>query len=280
MQCRILEGKSIASTIQQEVREAVGKLQGRPPCLAVIIVGNHPASEIYVSRKVQACEDVGIRSLKLAFPETISEHELIYEIEMLNADPSADAILVQLPLPAHINPLHIAEAIAPSKDVDGLHPENLGRLLMGDPDGIAPCTPMGMMALLERSGIKVAGKHAVIIGRSLIVGKPMAALLLKANASVTQLHSQSERLPEICRTADLIIAAVGKPRFLTKEMVKQGAAVLDVGINRVDGKLVGDADFDALLPLCSAITPVPGGIGPLTIAELLANTLKCYKKQL
>lgn len=282
----ILDGNKTAEILKTEVRSAIQEIKGRPPAIAVVMVGNNPASEIYVSRKIKACAEVGIHSLLFHLPETATEREILEKIEHLNQDDRVDSILVQLPLPKGVNPLNIASAISPDKDVDGLNPTNLGKLFMGEDSGIAPCTPLGIMSLLEKNGIDVSGKNAAVIGRSLIVGKPMGALLLKANATVTFLHSRTEDLASFIKNADLIIAAIGKPLFLKKEMVKKGAIVIDVGINRIEDaqspkgyRLVGDADFEALKEHCSAITPVPGGVGPLTIASLLGNTLKCYKKQ-
>lgn len=281
---KILEGKDTALLLKNRVTEAVKQLPSRPPALAVIMVGNNPASEIYVSRKIKSCAEVGIHSLLFHLEEETSELQLLQWIEKLNRDERVDAILVQLPLPRQINPLKVAAYIRPEKDVDGLNPINLGKLFMGDDTGIAPCTPLGIMALLETNGIDVSGMNAVVLGRSLIVGKPMGALLLNANATVTLLHSQTRDLVAHTKQADLIIVAIGRPLFLQKEMVKKGAIVVDVGINRIKDtqspsgyRLVGDADFEALTSHCSAITPVPGGVGPLTIATLLANTVKCHR---
>lgn len=286
VQTQILNGLETAQLLKDSVQAEVKKLSQRPPALAVIIVGNNPASEIYVSRKIKACAEVGIHSLLFRLEENTSEADLLKQIEKLNEDKRIDAILVQLPLPKNIDPLKIAAFISPEKDVDGLNPVNLGKLFMGDETGIAPCTPLGIMALLEKNGIEVSGMDAAVLGRSLIVGKPMGALLLKANATVTLLHSQTKELSSHTKKADLIIAAIGKPLFLQKEMVKKGAIVIDVGINRISDaqsktgyRIVGDADFESLKTHCAAITPVPGGVGPLTIASLLSNTLKCYRNQ-
>lgn len=278
----IIDGKKIASAIQEEIRAQIEKIRGRKPCLAVIMVGSHPASEIYVRMKMEACQSCAIRSIKIQLPADIREEELLKEVEKLNQASDVDGILIQLPLPPHMNPLAINEKIDPSKDVDGLHPINVGKLLMGEKSGFIPCTPLGIQALIERSGFEIAGKHVVVIGRSMIVGKPVAVLLMQSatggNATVTILHSRSENIPELCRMADFIIVAIGKPAFLKKEMVKKDAVVIDVGINRIPSskKIVGDADFEALEPYCRAITPVPKGVGPMTIAMLLANTLKSY----
>lgn len=286
MNAKILDGKAHANALQQELKALIAALPGRPPCLAVVLVGDNPASAIYVRKKIEASSEVGIKSLMRPFPSHVTSAALISEIDRLNADPEVDAILVQLPLPDQIDPHQITLRISPEKDVDGLHPINLGKLFIGMHNGLVPCTPLGIMNMIEREGINLSGKHAVVIGRSMIVGKPISALLLQANATVTQLHSRSQNIAEICRQADLIVTALGKPHFLTKEMVKPGAIVIDVGINKIDDpstpkgyRIVGDADYEALLPICSAITPVPGGVGPLTIATLLSNTFKCHTLQ-
>lgn len=287
----IIDGKKISEEIQREIAEEVRALKTRPPCLAVILVGAHPASNIYVTRKIAACKEAGIESLKIALPDTSTKEAIIAEIHQLNENAHVDGILIQLPLPPHINPLEIMEYIHPSKDVDGLNPLNMGRLLMGEKEGFTPCTPLGIQTLIKRSGFEIAGKHAVVLGRSVIVGKPMAALLMQSsdggNATVSVLHSKSQNIKEICQMADILIVAIGSPKFLTKDMVKKDAIVIDVGINRIDDpvnpgkfKLIGDADFDALVDHCKAITPVPGGVGPMTIAMLLHNTLKGYKERL
>ncbi len=286
MPAKILEGKPVADAIQAQVMEEIARSLHRPPCLAVLLVGKHPASLIYISRKIKACASVGIRSLRIELPETTTQNELWQEIERLNADPDVDGILVQLPLPEGIDPLFIMDKISPEKDVDGLNSVNMGKLFMGVEEGMVPCTPLGIMALLKAHSIHPSGMQAVILGRSLIVGRPIAALLLHANATVTILHSKSKNGIEICQQADLIIAALGSPLYLKSNMVKKGAIVIDVGINRIEDsndtkgyRIVGDADFDDLRKECSAISPVPGGIGPLTIAFLLANTMKCYRKR-
>lgn len=278
----IIDGKKIAHEIQEEIRLQVEKLKGRKPCLAVVIVGQHPASLIYVRKKIEACHACGIQSIKIELPEETEEKQLLEEIDKLNRSLEVDGILVQLPLPPHMNPLTVIEKIAPSKDVDGLHPINVGKLLMGEKSGFISCTPLGIQTLIEKSNFDIAGKHVVILGRSMTVGKPVAALLMQsaanANATVTVLHSRSENIVELCKIADFIIVAIGKPAFLKKEMVKPEAVVIDVGINRApfSKKIVGDADFDALVNYCQAITPVPGGVGPMTITMLLSNTLKSY----
>lgn len=277
----IIDGKKISAEIQKEIAEEVRALKSRPPCLAVILVGTHPASAIYVARKIAACKAAGIESIKIALPENSNKEAIIAEIDQLNENERVDGILIQLPLPPHINPLEIMEHIHPSKDVDGLNPLNMGRLLMGEKEGFIPCTPLGIQTLIQRSGFEIAGKHAVVLGRSVIVGKPMAALLLQSreggNATVTLLHSRSQNIKEICQMADILIVAIGSPKFIKQDMVKKEAIVIDVGINRVENKLVGDADFDNLISHCRAITPVPGGVGPMTIAMLIHNTLKAYK---
>lgn len=286
----LIDGQKIANEIQQAITSEIKKLPGRPPCLAVIQVGNIPASTIYVRRKIEACKSVGMESIFLPLLETVTSDELLQEIEKLNQSDTVDGILVQFPLPAHINPKDIKEKISPEKDVDGFHPINMGRLLMGEHSGFIPCTPLGIRTLLTKSGIEITGKHVAIIGRSMIVGKPLAALFLQdtpeGNATVTILHSRSANLADICRTADIVIVAIGKPKFLTKQMVKKGAVVIDVGINQIPDpskksgyRIIGDADFDQLKDHCSAITPVPGGVGPMTIAMLLSNNLYSYKRR-
>lgn len=283
----IIDGKAIAGQIQKEIQQAVSQLSGRKPCLAVIIVGKHPASQIYVDRKAKACAEVGIRSIKKSLPADVSENELIQEINKLNEDIAVDGILVQLPLPEHMNPIKIIHHISPAKDVDGLHPANLGKLLIGEQDAFASCTPLGIKVLLERSNIEVAGKHALIIGRSNLVGKPMAAILMQntpgGNATVTIAHSRTKNLKELCRMADIVIAAIGRPKFVIADMLKQGVIVVDVGINKIPDaqtstgyQIVGDVDFNNVKDKCAFITPVPGGVGPMTIAMLLSNTLKSY----
>lgn len=286
----ILDGKKVAEAIQQEIKSAIQTLkETRPPCLAVLIVGNHPPSKIYVNRKTQACEAVGIRSIKRELPATITEEQLLNEIELLNQDPSVDGILVQLPLPVHMNPNRITYHISPSKDVDGFHPFNVGKMLIGELDGFLPCTPLGVKVLLERYSIDLSGKHVLVIGRSNIVGKPMAALLMQStpggNATVTVAHRYTTNLKALCLIADIIIVAIGQPHFITADMIKEGAVVVDVGINKIADpskksgyQIVGDVDFAQVAPKCSFITPVPGGVGPMTIAMLLHNTWLSYKQ--
>lgn len=285
----LIDGTAIAKEIQDNIAHAVAKLTNRKPGLAFILVGNHPASQSYIRMKKRRCQEVGILSFDCELPATISEDKLIQEIAKLNRNPAVDGILVQLPLPEHINSLAILSAVDPAKDVDGFHPINMGKTLLGENTGFLPCTPHGVQVLLTHSQISILGKHVVIIGRSNIVGKPLAAILMQkaphCNATVTVAHSQSENLKEISRSADILIAAMGKPHFVGKDMVKQGAVVIDVGINRIhtaDGReaLVGDVDFEAVAPLCSHITPVPGGVGPMTIAMLLSNTLLGYQRRI
>ena len=285
----IIDGKAIADIIQAEIKEEITQILGRKPCLAVILVGTHPPSQIYVKRKTQACEAIGMLSIKRHFPEKLSENELLHELDQLNANPDIDGILVQLPLPAHINPINILRRISPDKDVDGLNPVNVGKLLIGEQDGFVPCTPLGIKTLLERSSVNVQGKHVVIMGRSNLVGKPMAALLLQnasgANATVTVVHSQTKNVATLTRMADVLIVAMGQPKFVNAGMIKDGAVIIDVGINKIAAevapgyKIVGDVDFDDVKDKCAMITPVPGGVGPMTIAMLLSNTLKSFRQR-
>ena len=273
---KILDGKATSAKVKAEVKERASALKnaGIEPALAVILVGSDKASQTYVAAKQKACEASGIRSVMHKLPQTTSQNELLALINVLNLDDSIDGILVQLPLPAHIDTTSVLEAIWPQKDVDGFHAENVGKLVSGL-DGFVPCTPLGIMRILKEYGIDVAGLNAVVIGRSNIVGKPMASLLLNASATVTITHSKTRNLKQICSTADLIVAAIGRPNFVTADMVKEGAIVIDVGINRLDdGRLVGDVDFEAVAPKSSFITPVPGGVGPMTIAMLLSNTIR------
>lgn len=298
----LLDGKQIAATIRAELREEIDALRQaghRVPCLAVVIVGENPASVTYVRNKMRACEEVGIRAERIALPDTVSEEELLAEVHRLNADPAIDGFIVQLPLPAHINESTILSAIDYRKDVDGLTPENVGRTVQGQPS-IVSATPRGIRELLARYNIPTAGKHVVVIGRSNIVGKPVAMLLMQrpylslpgmsaaslGDATVTICHSKTQDLPAICRTADIIIVAAGCPGLLTADMVRPGATVIDVGINRVPTtndqrpatKLVGDVDFENVAPKAAFITPVPGGVGPMTIVSLLQNTLQAYNE--
>jgi len=279
----LVNGKLIASQIVNEIKEIVAKIVGRKPGLTFILVGDDPASESYVRSKDRACAATQIRSSVIRLPNSTSEKDLLAQIDQLNNDKQVDGILVQLPLPSHINESTITQAIDPEKDVDGFHPINLGKLLQGDDSAIIPCTPLGIKVLLEKSQISVSGKHVVIVGRSNIVGKPLAALLMQkkagCNATVTLCHSQTHHLSDITRSADILIAAIGQPYFIRKEMVKPGAVVVDVGINRVNGKIVGDVDFEEVEKIASHITPVPGGVGPMTIAMLMQNTMTCFLKR-
>ena len=280
---RILSGKEFAARIKEDAARGVAELKaaGVLPCLAVIIVGSDPASEVYVRNKQRTCEELGIRSDHIALPAETTKEELLACIEELNVDPEVHGILVQLPLPAQIaeDEEEILSHIDPRKDVDGFHPVNVGHLVLGAP-GLRPCTPAGCIRMLDYAGIPIEGAHAVIIGRSNIVGKPMAHLLLERNATVTICHSRTQNLAAIARTADILVAAVGRPRFVTADMVKEGATVIDVGINRIaPKKLVGDVDFDAAAAVAGAITPVPGGVGLLTVAMLMENVVQAAKAQ-
>ena len=280
---RILSGKEFAARIKEDAARGVAELKaaGVMPRLAVIIVGSDPASEVYVRNKQRTCEELGIRSDHIALPAETTKEELLACIEELNVDPEVHGILVQLPLPAQIaeDEEEILSHIDPRKDVDGFHPVNVGHLVLGAP-GLRPCTPAGCIRMLDYAGIPIEGAHAVIIGRSNIVGKPMAHLLLERNATVTICHSRTQNLAAIARTADILVAAVGRPRFVTADMVKEGATVIDVGINRIAPKqLVGDVDFDAAAAVAGAITPVPGGVGLLTVAMLMENVVQAAKAQ-
>lgn len=290
----ILDGKQIAKTIREELRAQIESLRAqgkRVPKLAIVIVGNNPASETYVNNKLKACAEVGIEAVKLAYPTQITEQTLLTEVRRLNSDETIDGFIVQLPLPDHITETTILSAIDRRKDVDGLTPENVGRTVQGLPS-IISATPRGIRELLARYAIKTEGKHVVVIGRSNIVGKPVALLLMQrpylslpgmsaaslGDATVTICHSKTQDLKSICLTADIIIVAAGCPKLLTADMVKEGATIIDVGINRVDGKLVGDVDFEHVAPKAAYITPVPGGVGPMTIVSLLQNTLQAYNE--
>ena len=270
---QLIDGKKISQEIKDELRQTVAELkaQGKEGALAVIQVGSDPASSVYVRNKKRACEYIGIRSESYELPEQTSEDELLALIDRLNRDPKINGILCQLPVPAHMDEDKIIRAIDPAKDVDGFHAQNVGALVIGQ-QGFVSCTPAGIIQLLKRSGVETAGKNCVIVGRSNIVGKPMALLMLRENATVTVCHSKTKNLPEICRQADILIVAIGRPKMITAEYVKEGAVVIDVGIHRQeDGKLCGDVDFDQVEPIAGAITPVPGGVGPMTIAMLLHN---------
>ncbi len=275
IQSKILSGREFAKTVRRNLAEEISQIHGRPPGLTVIIVGDNPASQVYVSMKEKACKKAGLISRIVRLEEAVSEEELLREIESLNQDSSIDGILCQLPLPEHISDETIASSILPSKDVDGFHPVNVGRLWRGE-EGLFPCTPVGIIALLIHSEIQMDGVNAVIAGRSNIVGKPMAALLLREHATVTIAHSHTPDLPGLCRQADILIAAIGKPHFINSEFIKPGATVIDVGITRTSEGLRGDVDFEQVKNICGAITPVPGGVGPLTIAFLLSNTVKAW----
>ena len=278
---KLFDGKEVSNHVKTKVREEVELLKekGIEPALAVIIVGNDPASRVYVYNKKKACDFTGMRSVEYAMPEETTEEELLSVIDKLNADESINGILCQLPVPKHISEKAVIERISPKKDVDVFSAENVGKMWQGDYD-MASCTPMGVIELLDYYGIDVCGKNCVIIGRSNIVGKPMASLLLERSATVTICHSRTKNLSEITSKADLIVAAVGRAKFVTADMVKEGAIVVDVGINRnEDGKLCGDVDFENVKDKCEFITPVPGGCGPMTIAVLMKNTLLACKKQ-
>lgn len=286
----LIDGKKVAGEIQQELKKSIAAIKGRKPCLVVVMVGNHPPSQIYVNRKVQACAEVGIVSIQQHYPDNLTEEALLEIIEQLNDDPSIDSILVQLPLPPHINVGKIMQKISPDKDVDGFHPLNVGKLLAGEIDGYLPCTPLAVKTLLEYYNIEVSGRHAVIFGRSNIVGKPIAAMLMQSmpggNATVTIAHRQSTNAKALALLADILIVAIGQPKFITADMVREGTIVIDVGINKIDDlkspkgyKIVGDVDFENVKKKCSYITPVPGGVGPMTIAMLLKNTLQSYERK-
>ena len=277
----ILNGKQVAAEIRAELKTRAEALRkdGVVPCLAVLLAGDDPASKIYVRNKKRACEEIGIESRELLFPESVTEEELIAQIRALNEDPAVDAMLVQLPLPRHINEARVLAEIAPEKDADGFHVVNAGRLFTGQ-TSVLPCTPAGCMELLRRANVEFSGKHAVVVGRSNIVGKPMAMLLLNEHCTVTVCHSRTKDLARFTRDADILVAAVGRPGMITGDMIKPGAAVIDVGINRLDnGKLMGDVDFASAEPVAGAITPVPGGVGPMTIAMLMQNAILAAEKR-
>ncbi len=276
---KIIDGKHISQEIKDELKQevAVLKASGRECALAVIQVGNDPASSVYVRNKKKACEYIGIRSLSYELDENTSEDELLALIDKLNADPSVHGILCQLPLPKHMDEDKVIKRISPEKDVDGFHPQNVGALVIGQ-QGFVSCTPAGIIQLLKRSNIQMEGKHCVVIGRSNIVGKPMALLMLRENATVTICHSRTRNLKELCKEADILIVAIGKPQFITADYVKEGAVVIDVGIHRDENnKLCGDVKYDEVEPVASAITPVPGGVGPMTIAMLMHNCVEAMK---
>ncbi len=282
---RILEGKSIAARVLAECRTQAAALlaSGVTPGLAVVRVGDDPASKVYVAAKVRTCADLGFHAPNLVLPATITQQQLLEVVRGLNEDPAIHGILVQSPLPPHLHEQEIVRAIDPRKDVDGFHPQNVAKLVLEDPSGFVPCTPAGCLKLLDCAGLATAGAEAVVIGRSMIVGKPMALLLVskQANATVTIAHSRSRDLPAICRRADILIAAVGRPEIVRADWIKPGAVVIDVGINRIADpsrpsgyRLTGDVAYDEVAPRCAAISPVPGGVGPMTIAMLMKNTLQ------
>lgn len=290
MDAQIISGKEISEQIREELRGKVAYLKDRNivPGLGVVLVGDDPASKIYVNNKIKACEDLGLKSKAVILPAEVTEEELLKKVDELNADPEIHAFLVQLPLPKHIDENKVINRIDPHKDADAFHPFNVGRMLIGDPI-FMPATPHGIQEMLVRSGNDPAGKHVVIIGRSNIVGKPVAAILMQkgkgANATVTVCHSRTNNLQEIVKTGDIVVAAIGSPRFITKDMIKEGAVVIDVGTNRVEDatakkgyRLVGDVDFENVKEVASAITPVPGGVGPMTIVMLMKNAISAAYK--
>lgn len=276
----IIDGKLVASFVKERVRQDVNNLntKGLNVCLAVVMVGNDPASQVYVNNKKKACADLGITSVEFKLDEDYGQDKLLELIEILNNDKSVNGILCQLPLPSGYDEKAIIAAINPNKDVDAFHPINVGNIVTGDYTFL-PCTPAGIMEMFEYYNIDITGKDCVVVGRSNIVGKPMSMLLLHKNGTVTTAHSKTQNIAEVCKRADIIVAAVGKPGFITADMVKEGAVVIDVGINRVDGKLYGDVDFKEVKNKASLITPVPGGVGPMTIAMLMQNTVTAAKQQ-
>lgn len=288
----LIDGRKVAEEVFAKCRHDIAELSARglTPGLAVVLVGNDPASQVYVGNKVRRCRELGMASFKHELPASTTQAELLDLIARLNADDAVDGILVQSPPPPHIDEAAVVRALDPAKDVDGFHPDNVARLAMEDPSGFVPCTPLGVQWLLMAAGIETAGAHAVVLGRSSIVGKPMALLLMSkgrgGNATVTVAHSRTRDLAAVTRMADILIAAIGRPCFVGADMVKEGAVVIDVGINRLDApgtksgtRLVGDVDFEAVAPRCRAITPVPGGVGPMTIAMLMANTVKAARQR-
>jgi methylenetetrahydrofolate dehydrogenase (NADP+)/methenyltetrahydrofolate cyclohydrolase len=274
---QLIDGKAVAKVLEAEVAAEIARLGFRPGLVAVR-VGNDPASEIYVRNKARKARELGLEGTELVFPETMSEAELLAEVARLNGDDAVDGILVQIPLPKQIDAKNVIDAIDPAKDVDGFHPINVGLLHLGRP-ALVPCTPSGVLRLIDSTGVAVEGKRAVVIGRSDIVGKPVAALLLQRNATVTVCHSRTRDLAAVAREAEILVAAIGKARFVTAEMIRPGAVVIDVGINRVDGKLAGDVDFTAAREIAGWITPVPGGVGPMTIAVLMSNTVQAAARR-
>ncbi len=289
----LIKGTEVAEKVLAECKRDIAELaaQGKRPGLAVVLIGDDPASRAYVRSKDRKCRELGLHSVKLELPESTTQAELLDEIAKLNTDPAIHGILVQSPPPKHIDESSVVRAIDPRKDVDGFHPVNVAKLALEDPTGFVPCTPLGCQRLLQEAGVETSGANVVVLGRSMIVGKPMALLLMAkgrgGDATVTVAHSRTKNLAEVTRRADIIIAAIGCPLFLKADMVREGAVVIDVGINRVDDptndkgyKLVGDVAFDEVAPKCRAITPVPGGVGPMTIAMLMANTIKACRQQI
>ena len=280
---RIIDGKAVAAEVRERVRGEVDDLRSRSglvPGLATVLVGDDPASELYVRRKREACAEVGIESFHHGLPADLPAEELRSLIDRLNADDSVHGILLQLPVPPHIDGDEMTARIDPGKDVDGLHPVNAGLLAQGSPAAMVPCTPAGVMELLQSAEVELGGAHAVIVGRSKLVGKPLASLLLSADATVTQGHSRTRDLAAVCRSADVLVAAAGRPGLIGGDMVGEGAVVIDVGTNRTDAGLVGDVDFEAARTRAAAITPVPGGVGPMTIAMLLSNTVEAARRRM
>lgn len=283
----IIDGTKIAAEIRAELKQKIDQIALRKPALAVILVGDHGPSCLYVQKKTAACKEVGIHSIKRHLPYSITEDELLREIEQFNVHPDIDGILVQLPLPEHISRSRVTRWIHPEKDVDGFNPINVGKMLIGESDSFIPCTPLGVKVLLDRYQVEVSGKHLVMVGRSNIVGKPLSAIFMQDapgfNATVTLLHRLSPNIKELCRLADILVVAIGNPRYITEDYVKPGAVVIDVGINSItkEGKtkIVGDVDFERVKEKCSLITPVPGGVGPMTIAMLLSNTFLSYQRR-
>jgi len=275
----VVDGKQLATTLRQELADEIGGLVAaghRPPCLAVVLVGDNPASISYIKGKRRACERAGMASRELDLPATVTQEDVVDLVQSLNRDPGVDGILVQLPLPKGIDSAPVIEAIDPAKDVDGLTTHNAGRLMAGLP-GLRPCTPLGILAVLDRHGIPLEGRHAVVIGRSILVGKPVSLLLLERNATVTMCHSRTRDLAAVVREADVLVAAAGSPLLVKGDWIRPGAAVVDLGVNMVDGVQVGDVDFDAALGVAGLLTPSRGGVGPMTITLLLRNTVEAYK---
>lgn len=280
MSAKIIDGKAVAARLRENLKLKINELiaKGQPPGLAVVIVGNNPASRIYVNMKKKACMELGIYSEEHALPEDISQDELLQLVDTLNHNPKIHGILVQLPLPKHLDEQLVIEKIVPEKDVDGFHPVSVGKLMIGIP-GFLSCTPAGVMELIKETGVSIKGKECVVVGRSNIVGKPQAILLLREHGTVTICHSRTDNLPEVCRRADILVAAVGKAEFITGEMIKPGAVVIDVGTSKnAEGKLVGDVHFESAAKVAGWITPVPGGVGPMTITMLLKNTVESATK--